>query len=143
MATENTILNELPNKSQWTLIKTAAQAFTTSWVDVGSLFNAKGSRGIAIKFDYDVNNTVDAQLRVTSELTETGTEDVKNAIYSPEADKVKIKPCVIEIDYDADEKYVVEFPVSLALDWAQLQIYAAVPGTPAGTVAKVYYRLLG
>ena len=138
--TDETIFFGKGNRTAWALLKEAAQTFTATWTDVGTIFNTKGAGSVAICLDFTVGTTVDAQLRITSERSSTGTNDYKNQIYSPEAGKVKTRPCVLEIDVDSTDNSVYEFPISRALDFATLQMYEAGAGT--GTIANVYYRLM-
>jgi hypothetical protein len=139
--TDDTKFFEMWNRTAWVALKAAAQSFTATWTDVGTIFNTKGASVVTVCFDLAIGDTVDPQFRVTSERSATGTNDYKNGIYSPEPSKVVVQPCVIEIGVDSTDKYVLQFPINKALDFATLQIYAAVPGASAATVTNTYYRL--
>ena len=120
-------------------LTSAAQDFTSGWVNLGSAFRTTGGDTITLWLVLDINNTVNAQFRVLFYHT-SGGDAYSPQIITPDATVNKIEPQYFEVETDADQNIVVDFGI-LGTAYAQVQIKAGTVGATAGQIDESYYMV--
>lgn len=121
-----------------TPILTAAQDFTAAFVALGPVITTDGFTRISLWLNVDINNTVSAQIRLRAQHTLGGSLFLL-PILKPDTTiagswKILAEGEVIQLDNNADQLIVLTWDVSNSVPFVQPEIFAAVPGAPAGQI---------
>lgn len=125
-----------------TAIKTTAQAFTASWVNIGSEFKVQGFRKMALWLDIDINDTTGARVRVLVKRATAGASaeySLPTAVVTASDDAITAN--IQELSSDADQQIVLKYDLDNLFVYVQVQIEAAVVGAGAGQVESIYFTL--
>jgi hypothetical protein len=116
------------------VVKSTAQAFTTSWVDIGGEIEMRGYNTLAVWATLDINNTNNPRIRALAKLDSAGTKEYNIVIKSVGASDVKIESNYIEWNVDADMETLIQFETDGLIPYIQLQIQCGTVGVAAGQI---------
>lgn len=120
-------------------LKDTAQDFTASWVDYGSEIGTDGHIHMSIWLNVDINDTVDARIRVLVKHTGGGSDEYSIPIKTVTDSVVSIKPEYYELSNDVDQKMVISFDLDNIVPFVQIQIQAGTVGSTAGQILDSKY----
>ncbi len=116
------------------VVKTTAQAFTTSWVDLGSEIEMNGFNSLAVWATLDINDTNNARIRALAKLDADGSKEYQMVIKSVGASDVKIEDHYFEWNADADMETILQIDTDGLVPKIQLQIQCGTVGASAGQI---------
>jgi len=117
-------------------VVTSAQAFTTSWADLGSEIEMLGYNRLGVWITLDVNAANNMRLRALAKLDAAGATEYNFVIKTVGTSDIALEDRYYEFEDDADGKYFLEFETSCLVPYVQLQIQV---GTDGGADAEVDY----
>lgn len=129
------------NEKAQLIATTAPQAFTASWVDLGSQIEVRNYERLAVWVNIDINSTNDVQFRVLYAL-ESGGHEYQAVILSPGSSEVKFEGEYLEYNVDADGRFVFEVGL-MGANYAQVQVKAGTVGATAGQIDEAWITLSG
>jgi len=115
---------------------TEAQAFTTSWADLGAEIEMVGWNALGIWITLDVNAAANMRIRALAKLDPAGTNEYILPIKTVGASSVSIEDEYYEFNDDADALFLLEVETDGLIPIIQLQ---CVVGTDGGADAEVDY----
>lgn len=125
-------------------VTSAAQAFTTSWADLGSEIQLFGYNKLAVYVKLDINNTNNPRIRLLAKLDKDGADEYQMVDKTSNAGDVLVEAHYFEWNVDADGNFCIVFDLEGAtIPYGQLQIQCGTVGATAGEidaceVAKVF-----
>lgn len=115
------------------------QNFTGSWADLGGEIPTHGYNTITLWLTLDINDTLDARIRLLEKHESSGVEEYPPQIESIGASDVKIEPHYWEVNVDADQLFTVVRQLDGVVPYTQPQISAGTPGGTPGQITAAYY----
>lgn len=119
-------------------LKDTAQNFTASWVDYGGEIGTDGHTHLSVWLNIDINDTVNARVRLLVKHTKDGAEYTLPINTTTES-VVTIKPEYCEFSDDADQKMAISFHLDFVIPFVQIQIQAGTVGGTAGQILDSKY----
>lgn len=116
------------------VVKSSAQAFTTSWVDLGSEIEMNGFNTLAIWATLDINDTNNPRIRALAKLDEGGAKEYNMVIKAVSSSDVKIEDHYFEWNADADMETLIQVDTEGLIPKIQLQIQCGTVGASAGQI---------
>lgn len=110
------------------------QAFTTSWVDLGSEIEMLGFNKLGIWIDLDVNAANNMRIRALAKLDVAGSAEYSLPIKTVGTSDVAVEQEYYEFNVDEDAKYFLTVDTEGMAPMVQLQIQV---GTDGGADAQV------
>ena len=120
-------------------LNASAQSFTDSWVDYGPEISTDGHDRISLWFNIDINDTVDAQVRLLAKHERNGADEYTFPIETVSDSVITIKPEYVEFSEDTDGKRVISFNLDQVVPFVQVQIQAGTIGASAGQILNSKY----
>lgn len=115
-------------------VTSSAQAFTTSWVDLGSEIETLGIESVGVWVDLDINNTNNPRIRAQAKLDAGGAAEYDLVIKTVGTADVKIEDLYYEWNVDADQKSLLQIDLDGLVPYIQLQIQCGTVGAAAGEI---------
>jgi len=115
---------------------TSAQAFTTSWADLGAEIEMMGYNSMGIWITLDINAANNMRIRALAKLDSCGTNEYLLPIKTVGTSDVAIEDEYFEFNDDADALFLLEVDTSGLVPFIQLQCQV---GTDGGADAEVDY----
>lgn len=116
----------------------AAQNFTAAWVDLGGEIPTAGVTHLGLWLNLDVNDSLNMRIRALRKHTIAHADEFPGQVRVLSSSDIKTQPEYIEIDTDADQCYLVSFPLDGVVPFVQIQIMAGTVGGTAGQVDSAY-----
>lgn len=111
----------------------SAQNLTGSWADLGGELNTEGVRTIALYLTLDINDSLNARVRLVALHTSSGTEHVM-PIRTVNASDITVEDEYIEFTADADQSMMLPFEIYAVCPCVQFQVQAGTVGVSAGQI---------
>ncbi len=121
-------------------LKGTAQNFTASWVDYGPELGTDGFDNLSIWLNIDINDTIDARIRVLAQHT-LGGDGYVHPIEKTTPSVINVEDEYFEFTTDEDKKRVLKIALDDVVPYAQIQIQAGTVGATAGQVLDSKYIL--
>lgn len=115
-------------------VTSSAQAFTTSWVDLGSEINTHGVKTMGVWLKLDINDTLNPRIRALGKLTKGATDEYELMIKSVNTSVVNIEGEYYEWNVDADSNDLLQIDLDYLVPFVQLQISCGTKGSTAGEI---------
>lgn len=116
------------------VVKDSAQAFTTSWVDLGDEIEMRGYNTMGLWITLDINDTLNPRIRALAKLDTGGTKEYLFQIKSVSASDTKIEANYFEWNADADMETFFDIETGGHVPMIQLQIQCGTVGVAAGQI---------
>ena len=117
-------------------LTTTGQAFTASWVDLGSTVTCSGYNTIALWTILDINDTLNPRFRALAKLTAAATDEYAIPIKTISSTDTKLAAGYYEWNVDADQKTVVSVDCDNVVPFVQFQISAGTAGASPGEITS-------
>lgn len=126
-----------------TALISAAQDFIAApnWADLGSEIQTDGYNWLKLWLQVDINNTLNARVRVLEKTALAGTLEYTQIIETVGTSDVKTEQQYYEINVDADQNIVILVELRNTCPVVQVQIQAGTVGATAGQIDSAYYSL--
>ena len=118
---------------------TAAQNFTSGWVDLGSPIPAMGIMQIGFFLTVDINDSLNARIRAVGLRHDADTVDYPLPIKTVGTSSVTLEPELFEFNVDADQNLVLDVVTDDIVPYVQMQIMAGTVGGTAGQIDAADY----
>lgn len=117
---------------------TSAQNLTASWADLGNEVAMGGYNMIAVWVTLDINDSVNARVRVLAKHESGGTEEYTLPIETISASDVKVEAAYFEFNVDADQLMCIPIEIRNVVPYVQVQVQTGTVGTTAGQIDAAY-----
>lgn len=114
------------------LISTA-QDLTDTWADLGAEIPTARAEFIALYLTLDINDSLNARVRMLALHTSAGTEHVL-PIRTEGASDVKVEDEYVEFNTDADQSMVLSWMLDGLVHFVQFQVMAGTVGASTGQI---------
>lgn len=116
------------------VLKGTNQDFTTSWVDYGSEINSDGHGNLSIWLDLDINDSLNARLRIVGKHATNGADEypIGTGLMEMIGSSYIDNGDHIEFDVDIDKKILIIIKLNHIIPYIQVQIQAGTVGSTAG-----------
>lgn len=114
-------------------IITAAQNYTTSWVDLGSEIDVHGLQTLALWIENDSNSGTGLQVQLLGKNPYSTTLEFNLPIKTVSSTSVLVEENVVTFTDGSDTKFLIGFTLDRVIPIVQVQIKA----TAAGSTAQV------
>lgn len=111
----------------------SAQNLTANWVDLGSELDTEGVRTIGLYLTLDINDSLNARVRLVTLHTSGGTEHVI-PIRSVGTSDIAVEDEYIEFEDDADQSMMLPFEIYAVCPCVKFQVQAGTVGASAGQI---------
>ena len=112
---------------------TAAQNYTTGWVDLGSEVDVHGLQTFALWIENDSNSGTGLQVQLLGKNTYSTTLEFNMPIKTVSSTSVLVEENVVTFTDGSDTKFLIGFTLDQVVPKVQVQIKA----TAAGSTAQV------
>lgn len=120
----------------------SAQNFTAAWADLGDEILTWKYRYLALFLQVDINNTLNARVRILGKTAFAGTLEYTFAISTIGAADIKVEDEYVEFNVDADQNMLIMFKLNGVIPVTQVQIMAGTAGATPGQIDSAYYTLI-
>lgn len=126
-------------KGPYELVAAASpQNLTTSWVDLGAELDVEGARHIGLYVNLDINDSVNARVRLLVKHTSASTDEYVLPIRSIGTSDVKVEDEYTEFNVDADQKVFLSWDLDGLTCFVQFQVQTETVGSTAGQIDSAY-----
>lgn len=112
----------------------AAQDLTANWADLGAELLVGGARVVGLYAELDINDSVNARVRLLAKHTSAGTNEYVLPIRTVNSSNVKIEDEYYEFNDDADQSVLCSWELEGVVLYAQFQVQAGTVGGTAGQI---------
>ena len=116
----------------------AAQDLTANWVDLGDELHVQGAANIALWVELDINDSVNARVRMLAKWESGGANEYVLPIYSTAADLVHVEAEYVEFNDDVDQSMILSWELDGVVPYVQFQVQAGTVGATAGQIDSAY-----
>ena len=120
------------------LAAASPQNLTAAWADLGAELSVWGASSIALWVNLDINNSVNARVRLLAKHTSAGTDEYVLPIRTVGASAVLVEDEYIEFNVDADQKMALSWDLNGLVPYVQFQVMAEVAGTTPGQIDSAF-----
>ena len=121
------------------LLIQSAQAFVTSWADLGIEIDTRGFNTIAIWLKITANNSTNLRIRCLAHHTSAHADNYKLPIISITADGNYIHNEFFEYTHSENQLGIVSINIGNIIPFCQFQISTMATGVTAATVDTALY----
>lgn len=111
----------------------AAQDFTTGWVDLGSEIDMRGYTELLVYATLDINDTINARIKALGKTESGGADEYNFIIETISSSEINMESEFMEWNNDADQLSILKIK-SGGVPFIQLQIQAGTVGATAGQI---------
>ncbi len=141
-------MTEMARHRKGDILSGTAQTLTDSWVDLGVEIYCDGYNTLGVFLDVDINSSANVRIRALGKHTTAHANEYQLPVMpvvsvdgTSDAVLQVSNDNYIELNNDADQKIFVEFPLSNAVPYVQLQVEAGTVGATAGQILSAYVVL--
>ena len=111
----------------------SAQNLTGSWADLGDELDVEGVRTIGLYLTLDINDSLNARVRLVALHTSGGTEHVM-PIRTVNASDLTVEDEYVEFTDDADQSIMLPFEIYAVCPCVKFQVQAGTAGVSPGQI---------
>lgn len=112
----------------------AAQNLTGAWADLGGELLVGGARSIGLYVELDINDSVNARVRLLAKHTSAGANEYVLPIRTVSTSDVKLQDEYYEFNDDADQNMLLGADLDGVVLYVQFQVQAGTVGAAAGQI---------